>query len=98
MDHAREEAAGVAPFDDEKDVRLLLIEQQAIGLAWEGMELIHRTVGTSDAARAGAMIGRIFRNHGGGSTPTRRLAARTHRPQRGAHALRLLEPHVKPAD
>ena len=33
-----------------------------IRLAWEGMELIYRTVGTSDAARDGATIGRIFRN------------------------------------
>jgi 3-hydroxy-9,10-secoandrosta-1,3,5(10)-triene-9,17-dione monooxygenase len=53
---------GGAPFDDEKDLRLLLIEQQAIRLAWDGMELIYRTVGTSDAARDGATIGRIFRN------------------------------------
>ena len=35
MEYAREEAAGGAPFDDEKDLRLLLIEQQAIRLAWE---------------------------------------------------------------
>ena len=62
MDFARTEAAGGAPFDDEKDLRLLLIEQQAIRLAWDGMELIYRTVGTSDAARDGATIGRIFRN------------------------------------
>jgi 3-hydroxy-9,10-secoandrosta-1,3,5(10)-triene-9,17-dione monooxygenase len=62
MEYAREEAAGGAPFDDEKDLRLLLIEQQAIRLAWDGMELIYRTVGTSDAARDGATIGRIFRN------------------------------------
>ena len=31
-------------------------------LAWEAVELIYRTVGTSDAAKDGAMIGRIFRN------------------------------------
>jgi 3-hydroxy-9,10-secoandrosta-1,3,5(10)-triene-9,17-dione monooxygenase len=31
-------------------------------LAWEAVELIYRTVGTSDAAKHGAMIGRIFRN------------------------------------
>jgi 3-hydroxy-9,10-secoandrosta-1,3,5(10)-triene-9,17-dione monooxygenase len=62
MDFARTEAAGGAPFDDEKDLRLLLIEQQAIRLAWDGIELIYRTVGTSDAARDGATIGRIFRN------------------------------------
>ena len=62
MDFAREEAAGGAAFDDEKDQRLILIEQQAIRLAWEAVELIYRTVGTSDAAKEGAPIGRIFRN------------------------------------
>ena len=31
-------------------------------MAWEAIELIYRTVGTSDAAKHGAMIGRIFRN------------------------------------
>ena len=62
MEYAREEAAGGAVFDDEKDLRLLLVEQQAIRLAWDGIELIYRTVGTSDAARDGATIGRIFRN------------------------------------
>jgi 3-hydroxy-9,10-secoandrosta-1,3,5(10)-triene-9,17-dione monooxygenase len=62
MDYAREEAAGGSPFDDEKDLELLLIEQQSVRLAWEATELIYRTVGTSDAARHGAPIGRIFRN------------------------------------
>ena len=62
MDYAREDAAGGAPFGDEKDQRLLLIEQHAIRLAWEAIELMFRTVGTSDSAKDGAMIGRIFRN------------------------------------
>jgi 3-hydroxy-9,10-secoandrosta-1,3,5(10)-triene-9,17-dione monooxygenase len=31
-------------------------------MSWEAVELIYRTVGTSDAAKDGAMIGRIFRN------------------------------------
>ena len=61
MDYARADAAGT-PFDDEKDLRLLLIEQHAIRLAWEAVELMFRTVGTSNSAREGAMIGRIFRN------------------------------------
>lgn len=61
MEYARAAAAG-DPFDDEKDLRLLLIELNCIRLAWEATELIYRTVGTSDAARDGAMIGRIFRN------------------------------------
>ena len=62
MDYGREEAAGGAPFDEEKDLRLILIEQQCIRLAWEAAELIYRTVGTSDAAKEGKPIGRIFRN------------------------------------
>jgi 3-hydroxy-9,10-secoandrosta-1,3,5(10)-triene-9,17-dione monooxygenase len=62
MDYAREAAAGGAPFGDEKDQLLLLIEQHAIRLAWEAIELMFRTIGTSDSAKDGAMIGRIFRN------------------------------------
>ena len=62
MGYAREEAAGGAPFDDEKDQRIILIEQQCIRLAWEAMDLIYRTVGTSSAAKDGQPIGRFFRN------------------------------------
>jgi 3-hydroxy-9,10-secoandrosta-1,3,5(10)-triene-9,17-dione monooxygenase len=62
MDYAREDAAGGAPFDDEKDQRLLLIEQNVIRLSWEAVELMFRTIGTSDSARDGTMIGRVFRN------------------------------------
>ena len=61
MDYARHDAAG-DPFSDEKDHRLLLIELHCIRLATEAVELIYRTAGTSDAAKSGAMIGRIFRN------------------------------------
>ena len=61
MEYAHGEAAG-DPFGDEKDQRLILIELHCMRLAWEAVELIYRTVGTSDAARNGAMIGRIFRN------------------------------------
>jgi 3-hydroxy-9,10-secoandrosta-1,3,5(10)-triene-9,17-dione monooxygenase len=62
MDFAREQASGGAAFDEERDLRLVLVEQQCIRLAWEATDLIYRTVGTSDAAREGKMIGRIFRN------------------------------------
>jgi hypothetical protein len=31
-------------------------------MCWEAVELIYRTVGTTDAAKQGAMIGRAFRN------------------------------------
>ena len=61
MDYASADARGV-PFDDEKDQRLILIEQQCIRLAWEAVDLIYRTVGTSDAAKEGQPLGRIFRN------------------------------------
>ena len=61
MDGARAEASG-DPFSDEKDYRLLLIELHCIRLATEAVELIYRTAGTSDAAKGGAMIGRVFRN------------------------------------
>ena len=57
--HAKPQAI---PFGDEKDQRLILIELHCMRFAWEAVELIYRTVGTSDAARNGAMIGRIFRN------------------------------------
>ena len=62
MDYANEQVAGGAPFDEERDLRLVLVEQQCIRLAWEATELIYRTVGTSDAAREGKILGRIFRN------------------------------------
>jgi 3-hydroxy-9,10-secoandrosta-1,3,5(10)-triene-9,17-dione monooxygenase len=62
MDYARAEAAGGEPFGDEQDQRLILIKLNCMRLAWEAVELIYRTVGTSDAAKDGAMIGRIFRN------------------------------------
>lgn len=62
MDYARAESEGVAPFDEEKDLRLILIEQQVIRISFEAVELIYRTAGTSDSARQGTMIGRVFRN------------------------------------
>ena len=62
MDFAAEAASGGAPFDEERELRLTLIEQQCVRLAWEAMELIFRTEGTSASAKQGAAIGRIFRN------------------------------------
>jgi 3-hydroxy-9,10-secoandrosta-1,3,5(10)-triene-9,17-dione monooxygenase len=56
MDYARE------GFDEEKEHRLILIEQQAVRLAFEATELIFRTAGTSASAKSGAAIGRVFRN------------------------------------
>ena len=62
MDYTREEAEGGAPFDDEREQRLTLIEQQCLRLAWEAVELIYRTAGTSASAKEGQPIGRLFRN------------------------------------
>jgi 3-hydroxy-9,10-secoandrosta-1,3,5(10)-triene-9,17-dione monooxygenase len=62
MDYAREAASGGEPFDEGRELRLTLIEQQCVRLAWEAMEEIYRTAGTSASARQGAAIGRIFRN------------------------------------
>ena len=56
MEYAHAEAAG-EPFGDEKDQRLILIELNCMRLAWEAVELIYRTVGTSDAARTAPRSG-----------------------------------------
>lgn len=62
MDYASEDIAGGAPFDDEREYRLTLIAQQAIELAWQAVELIFRTAGTTASAKQGQPIGRFFRN------------------------------------
>jgi 3-hydroxy-9,10-secoandrosta-1,3,5(10)-triene-9,17-dione monooxygenase len=62
MEYARIEAEGGETFDEAKDQRLTLIEQQACRMAWEAVELIYHTAGTSASAKSGAAIGRVFRN------------------------------------
>jgi 3-hydroxy-9,10-secoandrosta-1,3,5(10)-triene-9,17-dione monooxygenase len=62
MEFAREHADGVRPFDDERDQQLILVEQQCIRLAWEATDLMFRSAGTSDSAKEGKTLGRIFRN------------------------------------
>jgi 3-hydroxy-9,10-secoandrosta-1,3,5(10)-triene-9,17-dione monooxygenase len=62
MEYARAEAEGGEAFDEAKDQRLTLIEQQAVRMAWHAVELIYRTAGTSASAKSGAAIGRVFRN------------------------------------
>ena len=62
MAYAAEAASGGEPFGEERELGLTLVEQQCVRLAWEAMELIFRTAGTSASAKAGASIGRIFRN------------------------------------
>jgi 3-hydroxy-9,10-secoandrosta-1,3,5(10)-triene-9,17-dione monooxygenase len=62
MDYAQAQADAGEPFGEEKEHRLLLIEQQCVRLAWEAVELIFRTAGTSASAKHGSAIGRVFRN------------------------------------
>ena len=62
MQCAREEFSGGTPFDVERELRLTLIAINAIQLAWDAIELIYRTVGTSASVKHGQPIGRIFRN------------------------------------
>jgi 3-hydroxy-9,10-secoandrosta-1,3,5(10)-triene-9,17-dione monooxygenase len=62
MEYATEDAAGGVPFDEERAYRVILIYQKCMALAWQAMDLIYRTVGTSHAAKDGQMIGRMFRN------------------------------------
>lgn len=61
MEYCREQAAGGAPFDEARERRLTLIEQQVSQLAWRAVELMFRTGGTS-AANAEAPLSRYFRN------------------------------------
>ena len=62
MAYAAEAAGGGEPFGEERELGLTLVEQQCVRLAWEAMELIFRTAGTSASAKSGAAIGRIFRD------------------------------------
>ncbi len=52
---------GSRAFDEESERRLVLIEQQCIHLAWEAVDIMFRTAGTS-SARRDSMLGRYFRN------------------------------------
>jgi len=61
MDLARAHGATAAPLDDETEKRLILIEQQVIRLAWEAVELMFRTSGTSAASKS-SPLGRALRN------------------------------------
>ncbi len=61
MEYTRRDAEDGIPFSDEDDRRFLQIEQQAVRLCFEAVDLMLRTGGTSAAARA-APLGRYFRN------------------------------------
>jgi 3-hydroxy-9,10-secoandrosta-1,3,5(10)-triene-9,17-dione monooxygenase len=62
MDYARVQSEGGESFGEAQDHRLTLIEQQCVRMAWEAVELIYRTAGTSASAKQGAAIGRVLRN------------------------------------
>lgn len=61
MDLARRHVGDGTPLDEEKERRLILIEQQVIRMAWEAVELMFRTSGTSAAAKS-SPLGRALRN------------------------------------
>ena len=62
MDSVRADAEGRAEFDLALEQRLSLIGLQSINLAWEALELIFRTAGTTASVRHGQPIGQFFRN------------------------------------
>jgi len=61
MDQAQKHVAAGIPFDDEQERRFILVEQQVIRLAWEAVELMFRTSGTSAASKS-SVLGRALRN------------------------------------
>jgi 3-hydroxy-9,10-secoandrosta-1,3,5(10)-triene-9,17-dione monooxygenase len=62
MEYTAEEARGGAAFDTAREHRLILIAQRSIDMAWQAIDLIFRTAGTSASVKQGQPIGRIFRN------------------------------------
>ena len=61
MDLARQHVESGAPLDEEMERRLILMEQHVIRLAWDAVELMFRTSGTSAAGKA-SPLGRALRN------------------------------------
>jgi 3-hydroxy-9,10-secoandrosta-1,3,5(10)-triene-9,17-dione monooxygenase len=61
MDLARQHVATGDPLDEEMERRLILMEQHVIRLAWDAVELMFRTSGTSAAAKS-SPLGRTLRN------------------------------------
>ena len=61
MEHARRASKESTPFSDEAERKLLLIEQQCVRMAWDAVELMFRTEGSSSAAKS-SVLGRYFRN------------------------------------
>jgi 3-hydroxy-9,10-secoandrosta-1,3,5(10)-triene-9,17-dione monooxygenase len=61
MDLAHLRVRHGTPLDEEMERRLILIEQQVIRLAWDAVELMFRTSGTSAASKS-SPLGRVLRN------------------------------------
>jgi 3-hydroxy-9,10-secoandrosta-1,3,5(10)-triene-9,17-dione monooxygenase len=61
MDLARQHVASGTPLEEEMERRLILMEQHVIRLAWDAVELMFRTAGTSAAAKS-SPLGRALRN------------------------------------
>ncbi len=61
MDLARRHVETGTPLDEERERRMILLEQHVIRLAWDGVELMFRTSGTSAAAKS-SPLGRALRN------------------------------------
>lgn len=61
MDLARRHVDTGDSLDDEMERRLILIEQHVVRLAWDAVELMFRTAGTSAAAKS-SPLGRTLRN------------------------------------
>ncbi len=61
MDLTRQHVETGAPLDEEMERRLILMEQHVIRLAWDAVELMFRTSGTSAAAKS-SPLGRALRN------------------------------------
>jgi 3-hydroxy-9,10-secoandrosta-1,3,5(10)-triene-9,17-dione monooxygenase len=61
MELARRHVVDGTPLEEEMERRFILMEQQIIRLAWDAVELMFRTSGTSSAAKSSA-LGRALRN------------------------------------
>ena len=61
MEYARLHGEGGDPFTDEKDARLLIVEQQCTNLAAQAVDIMFRTGGTS-ATKSGERMQRYFRD------------------------------------
>jgi 3-hydroxy-9,10-secoandrosta-1,3,5(10)-triene-9,17-dione monooxygenase len=61
MDLARQHVETGTPLDEERERRMILMEQHVIRLAWDSVELMFRTSGTSAAAKS-SPLGRALRD------------------------------------